>query len=89
MISPTPGRIVWYRPASHESIIAHGSDPLAAMVVAVWHDRMVNLTVWDANGCQHSRTSVQLLQDGDVSHGGSYCEWMPYQKGQAAKAEGR
>ncbi|MBF5006826.1 hypothetical protein ISG32_21500 [Diaphorobacter sp. NR2-3-3-1] len=42
----------------------------------------------DANGNAHSRTSVPLVQDGDsCPANGYYCEWMPYQKGQAAKTE--
>ena len=54
----------------------------------VWDDRCVNLTVFDSNGISHPRTSVSLAQDGDpVNRGGGYCEWMPYQKGQAARAE--
>ena len=48
----------------------------------------MNLSVIDANGVPHSRTSVELIQDACPAPGGaSYCEWMPYQKGQAAKTE--
>lgn len=89
MISPTAGRIVWYHPAKTE-MLAHAlpyPTPLAAIVAYVWDDRMVNLTVFDANGAMHAKTSVKLVQDGDERPTGSYCEWMPFQKGQAAKAE--
>jgi Phage protein (N4 Gp49/phage Sf6 gene 66) family len=48
---------------------------------------MVNLMVINPNGHCDVRTSVSLRQDGDPEPQGSYCEWMPYQKGQAAKAE--
>jgi hypothetical protein len=51
---------------------------------------MVNLTVFDHNGCPHSRTSITLIQEGDDPNligGRAWCEWMPYQKGQAAKTE--
>lgn len=90
MITPTPGRVVWYVPAPTESsnfCKPGNDDPCAAIVARVWGDRMVNLTVFDANGLTHSRTSVQLLQDDDTPNGPSYAMWMPYQKGQAAKAE--
>lgn len=98
MITPTNGRIVWYTPYDAEMQGSYGMSvqrdkegnliPLAAMIVAVWGDRMVNLVVHDANGKTFPVTSRTLLQDDDVgnAHGG-YCQWMPYQKGQAAKTE--
>lgn len=90
-IKPTVGRIVWYYPAVNcaESGFASnsGDQPLAAIIARVWHDRMVNLTVFDANGVPHARTSVPLLQDLEDSGTSAFCTWMPYQKGQAAKTE--
>jgi len=87
MIKPTVGRVVWYRPNAHDDL--YGSDqPLAAHVAYVWSDTMVNLMVIDHNGGTHPRTSVVLRHGESSPPGGqSYCEWMPYQKGQAAKAE--
>jgi hypothetical protein len=41
----------------------------------------------EIQGSPFAATSVQLLQDDDVSLGGTTAEWMPYQKGQAAKTE--
>ena len=80
MINPTIGRIVWYQEA--------GSDqPCAAIVTYVWNDYMVNLSVFDHNGVQRSETSVHLKQDNEDAAPFPYCEWMPYQKGQAAKTE--
>lgn len=89
MIQPTPGRMVWYRPNGSDTGVAHysGDAPLAATVTHVWSDRCVNLTVFDSAGTPHARTSVPLVQDGDTAPGFAYCEWMPYQKGQAAKTE--
>jgi len=96
MIKPSNGRIVWYTPAvksdnfdSDAMICQHDrAVPLAAMVVHVWGDRMVNLVVFDSNGTPHARTSVALVQDGDLAPElGRFAAWMPYQKGQAAKAE--
>ena len=47
----------------------------------------MNLAVFDSNGTPHSRTSVPLVQEGeDKLEHGYFCEWMPYQVGQAAKA---
>jgi hypothetical protein len=92
MISPTPGRVVWYVPGASESADfadPSNGDPCAAIVARVWSDRMVNLAVFDANGKTHSRCSVKLLQDDDKPdyEGQPHAMWMPYQKGQAAKTE--
>jgi hypothetical protein len=53
----------------------------------VWSDTCVNLVVFNANGVPYNRTSVLLVQDANPVPGSQYCEWMPYQKGQAAKTE--
>ena len=96
MIPPSHGRIVGYTPArksgdfdSDGQVTQHDKQkPLAAMVVHVWSDRMVNLVVFDSNGGQHQRTSVDLLQDEDPAPAsGRFCAWMPYQLGQAARSE--
>lgn len=97
MIRPTTGRHVDFFPGA--SSIAPGFNyfdkerktALAAMVVAVHSDRMVNLVVWDQHGHQHQRTSVALMQDDDAApkdddgSTGDYCAWMGYQKEQAGK----
>jgi hypothetical protein len=86
IISPTPGRVVWYTPTASEGLARIGDAPLAAIVTGVWSDTCVNLAVFDANGNSHSRTSVLLLQEGNPRPGGGYfAEWMPYQIGQAKK----
>ena len=88
IIPPTPGRVVWYYPAATDSIPRLYEQPLAAMVAAVWHDRMVNLSVLDAYGNPTQRGSVRLVQPGDPEPeaGEAHARWMPYQIGQAAKA---
>jgi hypothetical protein len=88
MIEPTVGRVVWYRPAAKEAISHDGEQPLAATITFVWDNELVNLSVFDRNGVQHSRTSVMLHQEGSVKPEGRYAEWMPYQVGQAKKHEG-
>lgn len=92
MITPTPGRVVWFRPdlQAAEAGFARPFDgqPLAAIVAYVHSDRTVNLCVYDVNGVPHPRARVPLRQSEDpVPGSGSYCEWMPYQMGQAARAE--
>lgn len=84
MITPTVGRIVWYHPKGE---LPH-AQPFAAIIAHVWSDTCVNLAIFDANGKPMSAppTSVLLVQEGqEVPSGGHYCEWMPYQKQQAAK----
>ncbi len=99
MIKPTIGRRVWYWPSDYDrgllqnkpETVIQASDrtqPCDAGVVYVHSDRMVNITVADHNGHMHRRTSVNLLQEGDVRPDASdyaFAEWMPYQTGQAKK----
>lgn len=82
MIQPTIGRVVWYWPD-----LKNGEDqrdqPFAALIVRVFHDRMVNLAYFDQDGGHHAETSVRLLQDDDKPYPyNGHAEWMPYQKGQ-------
>lgn len=81
MIKPTVGRVVWFYDEPDQD------QPKAAIVAHVWSDTCVNLAVFDANGVSSSVTSVPLIQDDNPKPGSFYCEWMPYQKGQAAKTE--
>lgn len=101
MIVPTIGRKVWYRPApvevrtqsdlrdfsAHKMVCLNQAVPMDATVVYVWNDRMVNLRVTDHDGRQFALKSVLLLQ-GDETYQpvNGYCEWMPYQAGQAKQA---
>ena len=87
MIQPTVGRVVLFHQGTAD-IFPGSHETRAAIVAHVWGDRMVNLCVIDANGDTHSRASVPLVQPEDEAPAnGFYCEWMPYQKGQAAKTE--
>jgi hypothetical protein len=87
-IIPTPGRIVWYRPAPNDNIPALADQPLAAIVAAVHSDTRINVSVIDAYGHHHSRQNVFLAHpDNELPSTGAFAEWMPYQKGQAAKTE--
>ncbi|MES2247592.1 MAG: DUF2829 domain-containing protein [Pseudomonadota bacterium] len=93
IIIPTIGRVVWYRPAPRTGSSGFSphhtpNTPYAAIVACVWNDALVNLSVFDANGTPHSRTSVALIQAGqEPPTDNAYCEWMPFQKGQAARQD--
>lgn len=90
MIKPTVGRVVWFHNQGiMKGIADHGSQqPMAATVAYVFSDRMVNLSVVDHAGVQFAHTSVPLVQDDESPPAGQvYCEWMPYQKGQASSTQ--
>lgn len=89
IIKPTVGRVVWYKPYPQEGIMASKSGNCAAIIAEVHSDHCVNLTIFDANGQSHGRTSVPLMQEGSVwpAPAVGIAQWMPYQKGQAAKTE--
>jgi hypothetical protein len=74
-------------PLSPQDEPGGAAQPLRADVVFVWNDHMVNLLVTDHIGETYIRQRVPLRQDDDPVPPGSYCEWMEYQKGQAARAE--
>lgn len=78
MIKPTVGRVVWFK---------EGDQTLAAIIAHVHSDRVVNLMVINCVGVASSRTSVQLVQEGDEAPAHSHCTWMPYQLGQAKRCE--
>lgn len=81
MIKPTIGRIVWY----YEDAVQE--QPMPGIVCYVHNDAEVNLTIFLPNGLNKPRSSVFLYQgDGDRPLS-NFAEWMPYQKGQAAKTE--
>ncbi|MGE0751843.1 MAG: hypothetical protein AB7F39_06720 [Variibacter sp.] len=91
-IKPTVGRIVWYRPDKNDLLIARRpGEPLAAMITGVTDDKTVSLSVFSVNGDgPYAKPNVTLLQDGEpppADGRSGYAEWMPFQKGQAAKTE--
>lgn len=84
MITPTIGRVVWFYPAG----VAHTAQPFPALISYVWNDSLINVGGFDANGVPFAATSVFLNGEGYGNPGGgAWATWMPYQKGQAAKAE--
>ena len=86
-ITPSVGRVVWYYPGGKEGK-SRGDQPYAGLVAYVHSDICVNLGGYDHNGKHFEATSVTLRQPQDLEpEVGSFCEWMPYQIGQAAKHE--
>jgi hypothetical protein len=86
-IAPTVGRVVWYftHPDDREFGDTRG-EPLAAIVVHVLREDLVSLTVYDQAGLPRPRRCVPLIQANEPKpHTRSYCTWMPFQVGQAAK----
>jgi hypothetical protein len=81
MIKPTIGRVVWvFKRVQQE-------QPEAALVTWVYDDRMINVGGFDRNGQPFGLTSLPLVQEGDEAPHSVHAQWMPYQKGQAAKTE--
>ena len=75
-------RIVWFQPE-----VRTEGQPLAAIVTFVHSDTEVNLGIFDVDGFSVGRTRIPLYQGEGEKPSGEYCEWMPYQLGQAAKTE--
>jgi hypothetical protein len=95
MIKPAVGRIVWFRPSSDDLdddifgiVYNDKKQPSCAQICYVHNDRMVNISFVDQEGDTYSAQNVRLMHgDEAFNPGGSYCEWMPFQKGQAARVE--
>lgn len=88
MIKPTIGRVVWFW-VSAEEAERDGAQARAALVTFVHDDYCVNLAVFDKEGDHIPHQAVELWQGIDQGERPKslHCEWMPYQKGQAAKHE--
>lgn len=86
MIKPTIGRVVWFYRAGLQQK-SEGIQPMSAQIAYVHTDSMINIGYFDHNGMACAYTSVPLVQDGEAPPEGSFpfCEWMPYQIGQAKK----
>lgn len=91
IIQPTVGRVVWFHLSKHRGPTSFtrqpGEQPCAAIITSVLDDGRVNLSVFDSDGAVHSFRCVELVQEGQPVPSYPYCELMPYQKGQATKAE--
>jgi hypothetical protein len=81
MIKPTIGRVVLFFAQPGQA------EPYPALITYVHSDSLINVGGFNHNGEPIRGTSVELVQDGDERPSGMRAEWMPYQKGQAAKTE--
>lgn len=84
-IEPTVGRIVHFYDFN-------ASGPYAAIITAVLAADLIRVHAFDVTdgirGSNDVSMTVRLVQAGDVAPAGeAYACWMPYQTGQAAKAE--
>jgi hypothetical protein len=86
-MKPTIGRVLWYQPPKPEDCPLL-DQPLSASVAYVHDGRTINIGYWDSDGTPRAAQYVTLLGDGEAAPAtGNYCEWMPYQRDAAAKAE--
>lgn len=88
MIKPTIGRVVWYWPGipCPQGGCRDPEQPYKADIVFVHSDTVVSVAGYDHLG-RPFFNSLATLWEGE-GHGHSPCwQWMPYQKGQAARAE--
>jgi hypothetical protein len=84
MITPTVGRVVWIRQREG----AWSTDqPEVALITYVVSDTRINVAGFDAVGRFFALENLELAQADDIPVDQPYAEWMPYQKGQAAKTE--
>lgn len=96
-IEPTIGRIVWYWPQRTENgnlaegvVVYTENQPFVATICHVDEGgQTINIAGFDHAGQPFASRAVELVQQGDAVPGrGRYCEWMPYQVGQAKKHAG-
>lgn len=91
LIKPEIGRTLHFHAQGCQPHTARAGagGPLAAKIVHVHSDRMVNLTVWDANGNNFGVTSVELVHPDDAAEdrAGFFAAWMPWQVEQARNAK--
>lgn len=81
MIKPSIGRVVWYYDDDNQT------QPYPGIVCFVHSDNLIDLTIFDNAGKAQPRTNVFLYQGEGEKPTRYYAEWMPFQKGQAAKTE--
>lgn len=92
MIKPTVGRVILVRnrPGNRVPTRAedhpHGEE--AGIIAYVHNDRLINVACFTNWGQHAPLVNIRLLQPGDeVPKNEVYAEWMPFQKGQAGRAE--
>lgn len=88
MIVPTIGRKVYYflRNPDGRLVSNNPALPFDVNIVYVWSDNLVNVAGFDHNGNLFARISVPINTGPDGGGASAWCEWMPYQVGQAKAA---
>lgn len=90
LIKPEIGRTLYFHANGTQPHAARAGagGPLAAKIVHVHGERMVNLVVWDANGVSFAVTSVELAhpEDATADRAGFFAAWMPWQIEQAERS---
>lgn len=84
-IEPTVGRVVWYWPI--KNFRKPGGQPHAAQIARVNEDGTINIAWLSETGAHHSSQQILLWQGDGEQPEEAHCQWMPYQKGQAAKVD--
>lgn len=88
-IPPEIGRKVWYfvnNPGGLNGLVQlDPAKPFDVNIVYVHSDTLVNIAGFDHNGTPFARISVPINAVGPGAT--AWCEWMPYQLGQAAKTQ--
>lgn len=85
-IEPTVGRVVWFWPADRTHS-RNPEQPRAATIALVLEDSRCNLGYLTTLGIHLNAQDVPHWDGEGVPPPRPYWEWMPYQKGQAAKTE--
>lgn len=98
-IEPTIGRVVWFWPdpgLGREDGLIDKTKPWSASIVYVHPPRLgfegedlINVAGYKHNGRAFFATDIPIVQE-QAEHDGMlmpHAQWMPYQKGQAAKTE--
>lgn len=92
MIEPTIGRVVWYhpKPSAGDPIPLFPEQPYVALIAGIAPSGLLNLTVSSHAGYTFAKQGVRLAQDPpegswEIPIEQGDAEWMPFQKGQAAK----
>lgn len=74
-ITPQAGMPVIYHPHAGDAFAA-GSTPLAAQIVYVWSETMVNLVIWDMYGEPHKVSSVHLNVPQNLGRWCEFPQWL-------------
>lgn len=91
-IVPTLGRVMWFVPFEdfqhHSGVKLYKGQRYTAHVCFVHGENSVNVMVIDSSGKSYGMTCVHVKQaDAPEPKGIDYCEWMPYQVGQAGVSQ--